>query len=177
MKRFNWGCGPTPAPGWINSDRVAVPGVDLPCDIREGLPLPDGCIDYAVAMHSLQDLPFVDLDRALSELRRILKEGGVLRLGLPDIERAIDAYMRGDERYFFVPDSDAQTLSGKLCVQVSWYGSVKTPFAFEFAREVLERVGFRKVTRCGYHQTASPWLGIVALDNRERESLYVEATR
>lgn len=177
VRRLHWGCGPRPAEGWINSDVRPAPGVDLQCDILEGLPLPDRSVDYAVAMHALSDLAFADVERALSELHRILKVGGVLRLGLPDLERAIAAYLRGDGGYFHVPDADARTVSGKLCVQATWYGSVKTPFTFDFARELLERGGFRSVIRCAYRATASPWPAIAGLDNRERESLYVEGTR
>src|SRR5689334_8483185 len=92
--RLNWGCGPRPAPGWINSDLVPAPGVDMPCDIRDGLPLPDCACHYIVAIHALQDLPFLDLDRAVGELFRVLSPGGVLRLGLPDLDRAIAAYQR-----------------------------------------------------------------------------------
>jgi SAM-dependent methyltransferase len=175
--RLNWGCGPHPAPGWINSDLVAGPGVDLPGDIRDGLPLPDGSCDYIAAIHSLQDLAFVDLDRALGELLRVLKPGGVLRLGLPDLDRAIAAYLRGDGAYFHVPDRDCAGVGGKLCVQITWYGSVRTPFTYEFARELLLRNGFRSVIRCTHHVTASRFPEVASLDNRERESLFVEAVR
>jgi predicted SAM-dependent methyltransferase len=175
--RLNWGCGPRAAPGWINSDLVPGPGVDLPCDIRDGLPLPDCSCDYIAAIHALQDLPFVDLDRALGELMRVLKPGGVLRLGLPDLDRAIAAYLRGDGGYFHVPDRDSRTVGGKLCVQVTWYGSVRTPFTFDFAREILEKNGFRAVIRCAHGVTESRFPEIVSLDNRERESLFVEAAR
>lgn len=175
--RLNWGCGPRPAPGWINADLVPVAGVDLPGDIRDGLGLPDGSCDYIVAIHVLQDLLFVDLDRAVSELLRVLKPGGVLRLGLPDLDRAIDAYLRGDGAYFHVPDGDTRTVSGKLCVQISWYGSVRTPFTFAFAEEILSKNGFGSIRRCAFHRTASRFPDIVSLDNRERESLFVEASR
>lgn len=177
VTRLNWGCGPRPAPGWLNSDLLAGPGIDVSCDIRDGLPLEDARVDYAVAMHALQDLPFVALDGALTELRRVLKPGGVLRLAVPDLDLAIAAYLSGDASYFYVPDRDAQSVGGKLCVQATWYGSVRTPFTFEFLRELLERNSFRDVTRCTFGTTASPWPEIVDLDNRERESLFVEARR
>jgi predicted SAM-dependent methyltransferase len=177
IARLNWGCGPHAPPGWINSDVRSLPGVHLACDIREGLPLRDASIDYAVAIHALQDLPFVDLDRALRELFRVLKDGGVLRLGLPDMDRAIAAYLRGDRGYFYVPDEDVRSIGGKLCVQVAWYGSNRTPFTFDLAAELLSRNGFRDVARCAFRETKSPWPDIVALDNRERESLFVEARR
>jgi hypothetical protein len=58
-----------------------------------------------------------------------------------------------------------------------WYGSVRTPFTYDFIDEWLRRAGFRDVTRCAFKQTHSVHADIVALDNRERESLFVEAER
>jgi SAM-dependent methyltransferase len=177
VRRLNWGCGPAPASGWINADRIPAPGVALCGDVRDGLPLPDGSVDYAVGMHALQDVPYLDVVPVLRELRRVLRPGGVLRLGLPDLDRALAAYARGDRDYFYIPDAEAATLGGKLIVQIIWYGSVRTPFTWEFARELLERAGYRRVVRCAFRLTASEHAAIVELDNRERESLFVEAVR
>ncbi len=177
VTRLNWGCGPRPAPGWINSDRIEAPGIDLRCDIRDGLPLPDESIDYAVGVHALQDIPYLDVVPVLRELRRVLKPGGVLRLVLPDLDRAIRAYVRGDRAYFYIPDADARTLGGKLVAQITWYGSTRTPFTYDCIEEMLRRAGFRDVARCGHRETRSPYPEIVELDNRERESLFVEAVK
>jgi SAM-dependent methyltransferase len=177
LTRLNWGCGPTPPAGWINADRVDAPGITLRGDIRDGLALPDDSVDYAVAIHALQDLPYLDLVPALRELRRVLRPDGVLRLGLPDLERAIEAWLRGDERYFYIPDEEARTLGGKLIVQAIWYGSTRTPFTWDFFRELAAKAGFRHVARCKYRHTESLWPEIVELDNRERETLFVEAVK
>jgi SAM-dependent methyltransferase len=177
VKRLNWGCGPTPAPGWINADLQPYDGVALCGDIRAGLALPDESVDYAVSMHGLQDLPWDDSGTAMAELRRVLKPGGALRLGLPDLDRAIDAYRRGDASYFFVPDKDAASLGAKLVTQIIWYGSTRTPFNFDFAREWLHATGFIDVRRWAFGRTGSVWPEIVSLDNRERESMFIEARR
>jgi predicted SAM-dependent methyltransferase len=177
MRRLNLGCGPHPPAGWINADWRAGPGVDLVGDIRDGLALPDAHVDVAVAMHFLQDLFWPDIPPALRELHRVLKPGGRLRLGLPDLDRAIDAYRRGDAGYFHVPDEDARSVGAKLVTQIIWYGSVHTPFTFDFAAELLEDAGFVDIRRCAFRETASGLEGITELDNRERESLFVEATR
>ncbi len=177
VKRLNWGCGPCIAPGWVNADLHPGFGVDLSCDIRGGFPLPDETFEYIVGMHALQDLPYPDIVPALAELRRVLKTGGVLRLGLPDLDKAIRAYLREDHDYFYVPDRDAQDIGAKLVAQIVWYGSVRTPFTYGFVQEMSLRAGFRHVRRCGFRQTMSPYSDIVSLDNRERESLFVEAVR
>jgi hypothetical protein len=57
------------------------------------------------------------------------------------------------------------------------YGSVRTPFTYEFIEEWLRKAGFREVTRCVFKETHSACPDIVQLDNRERESLFVEAQK
>jgi SAM-dependent methyltransferase len=176
-RRLNWGCGPTPAAGWINADLLCAPGIELSGDIRNGLALPDASIDYAVSIHALQDLPYPDIVPALRELRRVLKPDGVLRVAVPDLERSIQAWCRGDAAYFYIPDADARSVGSKLIVQAIWYGSTRTPFTWDFLDEVADASGFRRFTRCKFHQTESRWPAIVELDNRERESLFAEAMK
>ncbi len=177
IRRLNWGCGPQPAPGWINSDILAGPGIDVSVDVRDGLPLETDSLHYVTSIHALQALPYLDVVPALRELRRVLEPGGVLRLALPDLERAIAAYLRNDPAYFYVPDSESATIAGKFIVQMTWYGSNRMMFTYEFARELLLRAGFSRVYRCAYRETASRYPEIVELDNRERESLFVEAVK
>src|ERR1043165_4255644 len=108
IRRLHWGCGSWTPEGWINSDVQDWPGVNLRCSIFDGLPLETGSIDYAVSIHALEEMTLTTLVPVLEELRRILKPGGVLRLGLPDLDRGIAAYQRGDHGYFLVPDEDAR---------------------------------------------------------------------
>ncbi len=177
IKRLNWGCGGDPRPGWINSDQKDEPGVDLVCDIRDGLPLVDDSIDYAVSIHALPEVPYGDLVPVLEELHRVLKPGGVLRLALPDLERGLAAYQRGDRDYFLVADEEWRDLGSKLVVQLVWYGYSRSLFVPSFVEELLRKAGFEDVRHLGFRETASPHPEIVDLDNRERESLFVEATK
>jgi predicted SAM-dependent methyltransferase len=177
LRRLNWGCGTEPQPGWINSDIKEDPTVDISCDILDGLPLEESSIDYVVSIHALPELKLTDQVPALMELRRVLAPGGVLRLALPDLDRAIDAYRAGDRGYFLIPDEDAQALSSKLITQLLWYGYSKTLFTFDFVAELLTRAGFSEVRRCESQQTHSPFPDIVSLDNRPEESLFVEARK
>jgi predicted SAM-dependent methyltransferase len=177
VRRLNWGCGKHPPAGWINSDAAGWDGVDYVVDILEGLPIERDSIDYAVSVHALPEIPYADLLAALHELKRVLKPGGTLRLVLPDIDKGIDAYHRGDRDYFLVPDEDANTIAAKVVVQTIWYGHTRTPFNHDFIEELLLKDGFAQVHRCAFQQTASPFPEIVTVDNRERESLFVEAVK
>jgi SAM-dependent methyltransferase len=188
-RRLNWGCGHSGEPGWINSDVKAGPGIDISADIQAGLPLEDGAIDYVVSIHALQEIPYPEIVSILQELRRVLKPDGVLRLVLPDLDKHIHAYLQGDRTFFCppdsesgpefagVPDEDVSSLGGKLIVQLIWYGYTRTLFTADFIEELLLKSGFREVHHCAYQETRSPYIGIVELDNRENESLYVEAVK
>jgi SAM-dependent methyltransferase len=177
VRRMNWGCGNHVEPGWINSDIDDTLAIDISCDIRDGLPLDDDHLDYIVSIHALQEIPYGDLLGALSELRRVLKPGGVLRLCLPDLERGIEAFHENDRDYFLVPDEDAATIGGKLVTQLIWYGWSRSLFTYDFTEELLQKAGFRDVVPNSFRRTESRFPQIVDLDSRERESLFVEATK
>jgi len=175
VRRLNWGCGTHPEPGWINSDVKDGPGIDLSGDILDGLPLPDESMEYVVSIHALPELPLPAQVPALSELRRVLVDGGVLRLALPDLDRGIAAYQAGDASYFLVSDDDARSLGAKFVTHMLWHGYTRTLFTADLVEELLARAGFARVQHCGFRETASGIPDIVSLDNRERESMFVEA--
>jgi predicted SAM-dependent methyltransferase len=177
IKRLNWGCGRRGMPGWINADRRTDGELDIRCDIRDGLPLDADSIEYIVSVHALQEIPYPDLVDVLKELRRVLRAGGVLRLCLPDMTKGIDAYLRKDRIFFAIPDEHARSLGGKLITQLMWYGHTRTPFTHDFIEELLLKAEFRRVDACSFRTTQSPYPGIVELDNREGESLFVEAVK
>jgi predicted SAM-dependent methyltransferase len=123
----------------------------------------------------LQDLPWDAVALALREIHRVLKPGGVVRLAVPDLDKAIRAYLAKDGAYFYVPDRDAASVGAKLVTQITWYGSVRTPFTFEFLSEWMSGAGFSGITKQAFGKSGSP--ALASLDNRERESLFVEGTR
>jgi SAM-dependent methyltransferase len=177
VKRMNWGCGSHPVPGWINSDQKSGAGIDLSCDIRNGLPLPNDSIGYIVSIHALEEVPYPDIVIVLQELRRVLEPNGVLRLSLPDLEKGIEAYLQKDRDYFLIPDDEVKSIGGKLIVQLIWYGYSRTLFTYDFIEELLFKAEFRYVNRCRYKESTSQYPDIVELDNRPQESLFVEAVK
>jgi predicted SAM-dependent methyltransferase len=177
VTRLNCGCGKRPVPRWINVDKNGGPGVDITADVRKGLPLDDGSVDYAVSIHFLQEIPLDDLVPTLRELHRVLKPGGTIRLVLPDLDKGIRAYLDEKVEHFLVPDDDARSLGGKFIYHMLWYGHSRVLFTYDFIEELLLKAGFARVERCVYGETASGISGIVELDNRENESLFVEAVK
>lgn len=80
------GCGPINAPGYVNVDAQPFPHVHhvenvFPLDFLE-----TDSFDLVYASHILEHFPYSELHRVLGEWRRVLKVGGVLRLGVPNLE-------------------------------------------------------------------------------------------
>jgi SAM-dependent methyltransferase len=178
VTRLNWGCGHSGEPGWINSDLKEGPDIQITADIRDGLPLDDDSVDYAVSIHALPMISYPDVVPVLQELRRMLRPGGVLRLAMPDFDRALQAYLRRDPDFFLVPDEEVRSRGGKFVVHLLWFGYTTTLYTADFIEELLWKSGYREVHHCSFKQTRSAHApGILELDNRESESLFVEAVK
>ena len=89
IRRLNWGCGNDPRPGWINSDAKEGSGIDLVCDIRNGLPLETGSLDYAVSIHGLPEIHYDEFAAARPSAVRLQTSHGAgtdLTLRLSQVE-------------------------------------------------------------------------------------------
>jgi len=81
---------------------VAAPRVDHSWDLYERSPvdIADNHIEAVYSSHVIEHLFAEDLDFMLSEVHRVLKPGGVVRLVCPDASLLADAYDREDWEYF-----------------------------------------------------------------------------
>ncbi len=97
-KVLHVGCGPKredalmPAlrgPDWQEVRLDLNPDVqpDMVADIRDMQPVQDASMDAVWSSHNIEHLYPHDVPRALSEFYRVLKEGGILVLALPDMQR------------------------------------------------------------------------------------------
>lgn len=93
MRLLNIGCGALVHPEWINLDVTSsLPGV-IRHDIRKGLPFEDASIDACYSSHMVEHLRREDAVRLLTECRRVLKPGGVVRIVVPDLEAITLGYL------------------------------------------------------------------------------------
>lgn len=79
--RLNLGCGRSALPGFVNVDRVALPGVDLVADLSAPLPFVDSEAEEIrlshVLEHMAEPLPL------MQELHRVAAPGASLILSVP----------------------------------------------------------------------------------------------
>ncbi len=114
--RLNLASGYQPKRGWVNVDLMA-PDADLRLDLREPLPFADGSVERIYAEHFFEHLSYPALgdstawqlelpgepSEALSflhECRRVLMDGGVLDIVVPDVEQVLDEYHTRHEQPF-----------------------------------------------------------------------------
>lgn len=89
---LNLGCGPNGAEGWINLD-MAKNSNNIFWRGLNGIPFEDGSVDVIFMEHMFEHLKFDDEAMPLlRECRRCLREGGVLRIIVPDAGRYIRFY-------------------------------------------------------------------------------------
>jgi len=95
MKCLNLACGPiylTEA-HWLNIDFTAV-GRDVKGhDLLSPLPFQDDEYDLVYCSHFLEHIPRRYIHSFLSECKRVLKPGGIIRLVLPDCEEMFATYL------------------------------------------------------------------------------------
>lgn len=83
---LNLGCGRSvyKFPNVVNLDAVAMPDVDVVCDLSAGkLPFPDNHFDYIIANHSLEHIP--NWFETMKEMARVVKVGGTIEIWIPPI--------------------------------------------------------------------------------------------
>jgi len=81
MKKLNIGCGSDIKEGWINLDYCKAEGIDVVHDLEKKLPFKDNEFDLIYASHILEHIK--NYEQLIGELRRILKEGGILEIKVP----------------------------------------------------------------------------------------------
>src|SRR5277367_1020043 len=89
---LNIGCGPFGQDGWVNVDLMKLKNVSFTYDTRKHLPFKDRTVDRIRVEHFFEHLDkSAEVPFFLEECKRVMKEGAVLRIVVPDVEKFITA--------------------------------------------------------------------------------------
>jgi SAM-dependent methyltransferase len=69
--------------GYVNVDVVAGPGVDVVCDIGQGIPFPDSVFDEVLAVDFIEHIPTARAIALMNDFWRVLRPGGLLKIHVP----------------------------------------------------------------------------------------------
>lgn len=179
--------------GWTIVDLRS--GADIVIDItQDTLPYTDDSVDVIFTSHTLEHIYPQQLGTVLSEFYRVLKpKQGLLRIGVPDIELAIQAYRDKDYGFFRAATEvsvfDREAPIGGLLA--SWFYSTrrfadpKLPhgeghvhcFDYDHLAYWLKKTGFKRIWRSAYQQSILPELRTEAFDRHPTETLFVESRK
>lgn len=94
VKRYvNLGCGNRFHPDWINIDLGPRAPHVLAHDLRKGIPLPDESCDVVYHAAVLEHIRRADVPGFMRECYRVLRVGGIIRVGVPDLETLCRLYL------------------------------------------------------------------------------------
>jgi len=84
--KLNLGSGFRPQPDHINLDIRPEVNPDIVCNIEEGLPFKDNCLDVVMAFDVLEHIHLGKTVEAIEEIYRVLKPEGRLSVFVPSTE-------------------------------------------------------------------------------------------
>ena len=92
-KYLNLGCGHRYHPDWINIDIIPKGLGVIKHDLSCGIPLPDASCNVIYHSAVLEHMRRPDAVAFLKECHRVLKPDGILRVGVPDLEKICRLYL------------------------------------------------------------------------------------
>ncbi|MBD6614826.1 methyltransferase domain-containing protein [Komarekiella sp. 'clone 1'] len=102
--KLHLGCGRKILEEYVNIDIFPAPGVDLVCDINEGIPFEDNSFSEALAVDFIEHIQPTKAINLMNEVYRVLKPGGIFRIHVPEAP-GITAYQDPTHTCFWNEES------------------------------------------------------------------------
>jgi predicted SAM-dependent methyltransferase len=141
------GCGYQNDPRYINVDGEPLPHVHYVGPVEKLPMFRANYADLVYACHVLEHISHQQMINVLSEWRRVLKPGGVVRISVPDFDKLIDLYHTEG-------GSVERVMSPLMGTQESGYDFHMTIFNEAYLSKLLKEAGFLE-TRIWDPDTAS----------------------
>src|SRR5713226_7089105 len=90
---LNLGCGERCHPDWINVDLTAGRSGVIAHDLAKGIPFSSESADAVYLAALFEHIRRNDAASFLREIYRVLKPGGIVRVGVPDFEKICRIYL------------------------------------------------------------------------------------
>lgn len=144
--KLHLGCGKRHIPGFIHIDAIDYPHVDHVATIDNLSFVGDDSVDLIYNCHVLEHFKRREVAKVLTEWKRVLRPGGVLRISVPDFASLCEVYQRHGSRLELVIGA----LFGR---QDYLYNIHYNVFDYPTLSRMLEEVGFEKVRRYDWRET------------------------
>lgn len=171
------GCGEINSREFINIDAQPFAHVHIVTNKITSLEVfSDESVDLVYMCHILEHIKRDILCTVMTEIKRVLKKGGILRLSVPDFDRLIEVYNASDKNV----DSIHLQLMGGQDHDYNFHYSI---FNRRRLSSLLEKTGFRDVTtwdpyNCEYHNFKDKAMRVMMINGKKFPiSLNLEAVK
>lgn len=151
-------------------------------DVVHGLPVPNSSAQLVYSSHVLEHLSLEDLRKALRNVRRAMKDGGVFRCVLPDLGHLISTYDTDDS-----PAAAVRFMSNTLLGEAHrdrtirglvrrYLGNSRHLWMWDYkglAAE-LDAAGFTAIRRATFHDSVHEGFRLVEREDRWTDQLGIE---
>ncbi|MCI0541019.1 MAG: methyltransferase domain-containing protein [Verrucomicrobiales bacterium] len=135
-------------------------------NVAHRFPFPEKSFDFVYSAHMLEHLSPHDAASCIREVHRVLRNGGILRIAVPDLDELVQKYNPEGPEEFLTEFFEANQKSKKN--RHHWHYNEAS------LRKLLSSAGFASVVRHSYRE--GHCADLERIENRP-ESLFVEATR
>lgn len=184
IRKLNLASGTQKVPGYFAVDLGD--GADLQLDLAKmDLPFPAASIDTVVCMSAINYFTRPRSRQLVREMHRVLRPGGVCRVGVQDMRSLAERYIRGDKEFFFqkLPDGrdrfEGPTIGDKFAAWFYGYaiGDYRCEYFYDYESlaYLFREAGFGVVERKAYRESRIGEVG--DLDNRADQMFFLEAVK
>lgn len=184
IRKLNLASGSQRVPGFFGIDLVD--GADLRLDLaRMDLPFPASSLDAVVCMSAINYFRRARAQQLVREMHRVLRAGGVCRVGVQDMKSLAERYVRGDLEFFFQKLADGRdrfegpTLGDKFAAWFYGYavGAHRCEYFYDYESlaYLFREAGFSVIERKAFRE--SRIAEVEQLDNRPDQMFFLEAVK
>lgn len=184
IRKVNLCCGTQKVPGYFGIDLLA--GADLRLDLEKiDLPFAAESLDTVVCMSAINYFTRERAQALVREVHRVLRPGGVCRIGVQDLKSLAERYVRGDREFFHQKLADGRerfsgpTLGDKFAAWFYGYAvaghACRYFYDYDSLAYLFREAGFATIERKAFGE--SRIAEVAALDNRPEQMFFLEAVK
>lgn len=174
----NVGCGGNILPGFINIDYSWIPNLNLCWDVLKGLPFRDKSVDGIFIEHCLEHFSINETKKILQEFRRVLKNGHIIRIVVPDGELYVNLYIKSKaDKSIRFPYQEESNAKMPMFYLNKAFRRDRHKFTYDADTLIgfLSEIGFTDIRKESFMQGRDNRL-LIDTGWRKFESLYIEAS-
>jgi predicted SAM-dependent methyltransferase len=208
LRGINCGCGRGLEPGWLNTDLVRIEERDgreseldrlarvdeelyfLRHDATEPYPVEDECFEWAYSEHFIEHVSPGEAIAWLTEVHRMLRVGGLVRVTTPNLATFVNAYVNPEDPFYEqhrqqvartrrYMDREVPDRRGWMINDIFYGWRHRWIYDFEELKHALVTAGFDPGTVVEREVGVSGVAEVGALDlpGRASQTIYVEGRR